>query len=117
MHTCMWSLSATPGYRLELTISDVELGSNNADDCLKINDGEMVYSPVLLKVCQSGRNLSPVTTSGPQALVWPSDLPDVKGNTRLQITYRPVPGVPGCGGTFTFPEGDISSSQLQDSNR
>ncbi|KAI5725404.1 hypothetical protein M8J77_014895 [Diaphorina citri] len=117
MHTCMWSLSATPGYRLELTISDVELGSNNADDCLKINDGEMVYSPVLLKVCQSGRNLSPVTTSGSEALVWPSDLPDVKGNTRLQITYRPVPGVPGCGGTFTFPEGDISSSQLQDSNQ
>jgi hypothetical protein len=52
----------------------------------------MVYSPVLLKVCQSGRNLSPVTTSGSEALVWPSDLPDVKGNTRLQITYRPVPG-------------------------
>ncbi|XP_008485529.1 cubilin-like, partial [Diaphorina citri] len=72
-----------------------------------INDGEMVYSPVLLKVCQSGRNLSPVTTSGSEALVWPSDLPDVKGNTRLQITYRPVPA---CGGTIVRSNGTLHNS-------
>uniref|UniRef100_A0A8D8U6L7 Cubilin n=3 Tax=Cacopsylla melanoneura TaxID=428564 RepID=A0A8D8U6L7_9HEMI len=120
---CLWYLSANPGYRLEFTVTEISLGNQQGSagepcdqDYLKIHDGEMAYSPVLLEVCQGSRNLPPVTTSGTHSLIWFSSDAASK-NKGFQIMYRPIPGIPGCGGTFTSPEGDIHTKYLAELNQ
>ncbi|KAL1454456.1 hypothetical protein WDU94_010709 [Cyamophila willieti] len=119
---CLWFLSTNPGYRLQFTVTEISLGNPQRvgepcdQDFLKIYDGEMAYSPVLLEVCQGSRNLPPITTSGTHSLIWFSSTAASK-NKGFQIMYIPIPGIPGCGGTFTSAEGDIHTKYLDELNQ
>uniref|UniRef100_A0A182INM1 Uncharacterized protein n=1 Tax=Anopheles atroparvus TaxID=41427 RepID=A0A182INM1_ANOAO len=110
---CKWFLEAPQGRRLQFTFftMKIEAHENCNYDFLQITDGLEDEGPLLAKYCN---------TSHPEPLITPSNKAtvyfhsDENGNDAgFQISYAVVEGVPGCGGTYTQPEGTIASPLSQ----
>ncbi|XP_050561143.1 cubilin-like [Spodoptera frugiperda] len=106
---CYWHLTTTLGKRISLHFFalDIESHSNCSFDYLALYDGEHTSDPLINKYCNSTQP-APVQSAGSEMLIHFHS--DAYGAGRgFQIVYAPVEGIPGCGGYYTAPRGELVS--------
>lgn len=106
---CFWILSAPLGKKIQLLFFalDIESHTNCSFDYLAIYEGSKQTDPLLNRYCNSDLP-APLLSAGSVILIhFHSDA--YGAGYGFQLTYAPVPGVPGCGGYFTNEKGELSS--------
>ncbi|XP_055632024.1 cubilin homolog [Toxorhynchites rutilus septentrionalis] len=113
---CKWYLTAPPGKRLQFHFYTMMLESHNSCefDYVQINDGLRDDAPMLVKYCNTSHPEPLVTPSNEATIYFHSD--EDRSDAGFQISYALIEGIPGCGGTFTKPEGEINSPRGNNDN-
>uniref|UniRef100_A0A1I8NWD8 Cubilin n=2 Tax=Stomoxys calcitrans TaxID=35570 RepID=A0A1I8NWD8_STOCA len=111
---CRWLLKAPTDRRLKLTFFSLQI--ENHDSCnydyLEIKDG--ISGESLEKFCTSSHPQPLLLPTNEASITFHSD--NVGGDMGFQIFYSVEGRIPGCGGTYTAPEGIIQSPHInQDS--
>lgn len=106
---CWWRLSANPGKRIQLhfMVMKIESHPSCSFDYLAIHDGLGDEAALLEKYCNTSHPEPFISPANELSLHFHSDSDST--DTGFQIHYTVVEGVPGCGGTFTSLNGEISS--------
>ncbi|KFM76020.1 Cubilin, partial [Stegodyphus mimosarum] len=111
---CSWTVKVPTGKRIKFLFATLQLEhhENCSYDYLKIYDGARSTDPEIGTYC-STVTPPPLTTSGSTAtLIFHSDYSNE--GTGFHIAYSSIPGVHGCGGTLTAPQGVITSPNFPD---
>lgn len=106
---CEWILIAPPGKRIQFLFFTlmIEVHETCAFDYVEIHNGLSIESPSLGKFCNT-TNPPPLITPGHTATIhFHSD--EDSNDVGFQIAYSVIEGVPGCGGIYTSPKGEITS--------
>ncbi|XP_055528454.1 cubilin homolog [Wyeomyia smithii] len=113
---CKWYLIAPPGKRFQFHFFTMKLEIHNSCefDFVQINDGLRDESPVLAKFCNTSHP-EPLVTPGNEVTVYFHSDED-NNDAGFQISYSVIEGIPGCGGTYTKPEGEINSPTRYEDN-
>lgn len=106
---CEWFLTAPPGKRIQFLFYTlmIEAHESCTYDFVEIHSGLGVETASLGKYCN---------TTNPPPLLTPSHTATIhfhsdgdSSDAGFQIAFSVVEGIPGCGGTYTTPKGDIMS--------
>lgn len=106
---CEWFLTAPPGKRIQFLFYTLMIESHSSCDFdfVEIHSGLGVETPSLGKYCNSSSPPPLLSTSNTATIHFHSD--DTSSDAGFQIAYSVVAGIPGCGGIWTAPRGDIMS--------
>lgn len=114
---CEWFITAPPNKRIQFLFYTlmIEAHETCGYDYVEIHSGLGIETSSLGKYCN---------TTSPPPLLTPSHTATVhfhsdgeSSDDGFQIAFSVVEGIPGCGGTFTAPRGDIMSpTSISDGN-
>lgn len=106
---CEWFLTAPPGKRIQFLFYTLAIEAHETCgfDFVEVHSGIGVESQSLGKYCNT-TNPPPLLTPGHTATIRFHSDGDAS-DTGFQIAFSVVEGIPGCGGTFTSPKGDVMS--------
>lgn len=106
---CEWKFLAPPGKRIQFLFYTLMIESHASCgfDYLEIHSGVGIETPSLGKYCNSTIP-APVLTPGNTATIHFHSDGD-GSDAGFQIAYSVIEGIPGCGGIYTAPRGDLSS--------
>lgn len=113
---CSWLVQVPFGKRIQFSFATLMLESheNCSYDYIKIFDGATDLDPVIGTYC-STITPPPLITSGHAAnIFFHSD--QNRQDSGFHIAYSALPGIDGCGGTLTAPQGIITSPNFPDSH-
>ncbi|XP_058980023.1 cubilin homolog [Musca domestica] len=111
---CHWLLKAPNDKRLKLTFFSLQIESHDSCnyDFLEITDA--ISGQMVEKFCNSSHPQPLLLPTNEANVVFHSD--NIGSDTGFQIFYSLEERLPGCGGTYTAPEGSIQSPHIsQDS--
>lgn len=106
---CEWFITAPPGKRIQFLFYTLMIEAHETCDYdyVEIHSGLGVETQSLGKYCN---------TTNPPPLLTPSQTATIhfhsdgdSSDVGFQIAFSVVEGIPGCGGTYTTPKGDIMS--------
>ncbi|XP_015795561.2 cubilin-like, partial [Tetranychus urticae] len=106
---CYWYIHGTLGKRIvfHFALLSLEIHPDCKFDFLRIYDGHSDTDPILGNYCNT-TSPSPLTTSGPSALVhFHSDRN--RQDSGFHITFATIPAISGCGGLLTGDRGALST--------
>ncbi|XP_044726579.1 cubilin-like [Chrysoperla carnea] len=115
---CDYIVAAQRDKRIKFNFFIMDLGDNPDcnSDYLEIYDGWTKNDPLLAKYCKT-YNTPPevIMTSGRVAYLHFHS--DKEGSYNgFQITYSVEPGIPGCGGLYTKPTGELRNPPFQETS-
>ncbi|BFG01859.1 cubilin homolog [Drosophila madeirensis] len=107
---CRWHLVAPTSKRIKLTFFSLQLEqhTNCNFDYVEIRDS--ISNRELAKFCSSGQPAPLLLPTHEAIIQFHSDADG--SDSGFQLHYSVEERVPGCGGTYTSPEGSIRSSSL-----
>ncbi|CRL00998.1 CLUMA_CG014207, isoform A [Clunio marinus] len=106
---CEWFLTAPPGKRIQFLFYTmmIEAHENCGYDFVEIHSGLGSETPSLGKFCNTTNPAPILTPSNTATIRFHSD--GDSNDAGFQIAFSVVAGLPGCGGTYTSPKGDVMS--------
>ncbi|OXA47104.1 Cubilin [Folsomia candida] len=108
---CEWQIAVNPGKRIQLVFATFRIEShpNCTFDYFQVRDGLEENAPSLAYYCNTILP-PPIVSSGAfLSIRFHSD--GSSTDAGFHITFAEVPGIPGCGGVLTQPNGVFSSPE------
>lgn len=106
---CVWLITAPPGKRIQFLFYTLLIESHEtcSKDFVEVHSGLGIETPSLGKYCNTTNPPPLLTPSNKATIHFHSD--GESSDYGFQIAFSVAEGIPGCGGTYTNPKGDVMS--------